>query len=134
MAKESGLGMTCTVDDVGGTGRAITNDVSDVQIGTPNSLQDVTGLDKSAIERLILLADGSVTLQGFFNPAANLSHDVFKEAGQTAVGRTVVIVHSGQTFTAEMHITSYVVARGADGSLTWTAALELSNGTAPAWS
>jgi hypothetical protein len=41
-------------------------------------VQDITGLDKSANERLLLLADFSISLAGVFNDASNMSHDVFK--------------------------------------------------------
>lgn len=134
MAKESGIGMTVTVDDSGGTGRAITNDVTSINFSTPRGLQDVTGLDKSAIERLLLLADGTVTINGVFNDATNMSHDVFKTVPTTSVSRTVVIVHSGQTMTMEIMFSDYALSRGQDGSLTWTATGSLANGTAPTWS
>lgn len=132
--KESGIGMTVTVDDSGGTGRAITNDVTSIQFSTPRGLQDVTGLDKSAVERLLLLADGNVTINGVFNDATNQSHDVFKTVPTTSVSRTVVIVHSGQTMTMEIMFSDYSLSRGQDGSLTWTATGSLANGTAPTWS
>ena len=53
MAKETGLGMTCTIDDSGGSGRAITNDVTSVDHSIPIATQDVTGLDKSFHSRFI---------------------------------------------------------------------------------
>src|SRR3990167_7634520 len=137
MAKESGLGMTLSVDDSGGTLRDISNDVTSVTLSTPSGEQDVTGLDKSAIERLLLLADGKITINGVFNDAANMSHAVFKNyrtllAGQ--VGRTVTYLVSGQTLTMEMVFTYYALNRGADGSLTFSAPGSLANGTVPAWS
>ena len=134
MAKESGVGMTVTVDDSAGAGQAITNDVTSISFSTPRGLQDITGLDKSAIERLLLLADGTVTINGVFNDAANLSHAVFKTVPTTSVSRTVVIVHSGQTLTMECMFSDYSLNRAQDGSLTWTASGSLSNGTAPTWS
>lgn len=129
--------MTVTVDDSAGSGQAITNDVTNVAWTMPSNVQDVTGLDKSAIERLYLLADFTISLNGVFNDAANLSHIVFKAyrtlaASQT--GRTTVIAHSSQTLTAEVIYTGYDLTRGADGSLVWTAPGSLSNGTAAAWS
>ena len=133
MAKESGLGMTVAVDDDGGSARSIENDVTSVQIGTPNNLQDITGVDKSAIERLLLLADGAVSLSGAVNTAANQQHDVFKSVGVTEVIRTVTIVVSGQTLPMEMVVQSYNMIRADDGSLGWTATLALANGTVPTW-
>lgn len=137
MAKESGLGFSVTVDDSAGTGRNISNDIKNVSVRTPSGIQDITGLDKSAIERLVLLADGEVTLNGVFNDAANMSHAVFKDyrtllAGQ--VGRTVALAHSGQTLSMEMVAENYDLTRADDGSLTWAVTLRLSDGTVPAWS
>lgn len=135
MAKESGLGMTSlTVDDNSGSGQDIKNDVTNFQLATPRAVQDVTGVDKFAMERLLLLADFSITLNGVFNDASNASHDVFKTIpSSAAVSRTVVLVQSGQTMTAECLLTDYPLTRGQDGSLTWAVPGVLSNGTAPAW-
>ena len=137
MAKESGLGMTVSVDDSGGSLRDISNDVTSVTISTPSGEQEITGVDKSAVERLLLLADGKVTLSGVFNDAANMSHAVFKDYRTlftAQVGRTVTIAHSGQTLSMEMLFTDYSLNRSADGSLVWSAPAVLSSGTAPAWS
>jgi hypothetical protein len=134
VAKESGIGMTVTVDDAAAAGQAITNDVTSISFSTPRGLQDITGLDKSAIERLLLLADGTVTINGVFNDDSNKSHAVFKTVPTTSVSRTVVIVHSGQTLTMECMFSDYSLNRAQDGSLTWTATGSLSNGTAPTWS
>jgi hypothetical protein len=134
MAKESGLGWTTlSVDDSGGIARAIKNDVTNFSFSTPRGVQDVTGVDKSAMERLLLLADFSVTLNGVFNDATNQAHDVFKTVPSTSVARTVTLVHSGQTLTNECLFTDYQVTRNADGSLPWTAPGVLSDGTVPTW-
>ena len=138
MAKESGLASTLSVDDSGGTLRDISNDVTSVTINTPSGVQDVTGLDKSAMERLLLLGDGSGTINGVFNDAATTgSHTVLKNyrtilAGQ--VGRTLTFAVSGQTLSMEVILTSYDLNRAPDGSLTFSAPFQLSNGTVPAWS
>jgi hypothetical protein len=130
MAKESGLGMTCSIDDSGGTARAISNDITELQIGTPNNLQDITGLDKSAIERLILLSDGQVSVTSVFNDASVSSFIVFKVRTGT---RTVTIAHSGQTLAMEMLISACDMNRQSDGSFIITATLELQSGTVPTW-
>jgi hypothetical protein len=78
VAKVSGLTTSVTVDNAAGTGQNISNDITSIDVSTPRGMQDITGLDKSAIERLLLLADGTVTLNGVFNTATNMSHDVFK--------------------------------------------------------
>ena len=136
MAKESGLGMTLGVDDSGGTLRQIENDVTNVQFAMPSNVQDVTGLDKSGMERLLLLADFSITITSIFNDAANRAFAVFKNyrtifAGQ--VGRTTTIVHSGQTLTNEVLYSDYANARGQDGSLVGSSPGSLADGTVPSW-
>lgn len=135
MAKSSGIGMTVTIDDASGTPRNISNDITNMSFGTPRGAQDVTGLDKSAMERLLLLADGTVSLNGVFNPTADKSHDVFKTVVSSAATRTVVIGLPGSvSLTLEVIFTEYTLSRAQDGSLTWTATGQLANGTAPAWS
>lgn len=134
MAKESGLGITTlSVDNSSGTAKAIKNDITNFQFATPRAVQDVTGVDKSAMERLLLLADFSITLNGVFNDATDASHDVFKTVPSTSVARTVTLVHSGQTLANECLFTDYAFTRGADGALTWSAPGVLSDGTVPTW-
>lgn len=135
MAKISGLGDTVSVDDSGGTARDISNDVTDFSINIPQNLLDVAGVDKSAQERLIGLNDGTVTLNGVFDPASNKSHDVFKTRTGT---RTVTITlystgSSDPQLSMEMLVGNYDVSRGNDGMLTWTSALSLQSGTVPTW-
>ncbi|WP_241265663.1 hypothetical protein [Streptomyces boncukensis] len=135
MAKESGLGWTtCEVDDSSGTARDIKNDVTNLEFATPRAVQDVTGIDKSAMERLLLLADFSVTLNGVFNDATDQSHDVFKTVPSTSVARTTTLVVSGQTLTNECLYTDYPLTRADDGALTWAVPGVLSDGTVPSWS
>jgi hypothetical protein len=78
MAKETGLGMAVALDDSGGSARTISNDITNVDWSIPRATQDTTGLDKSAVERLLVLADFSSTISGVFNDASNMSHDVLK--------------------------------------------------------
>jgi hypothetical protein len=135
MAKESGLGWTTfSVDDASGTPRDIRNDVTNLQFATPRAVQDVTGIDKSAMERLLLLADFSVTANGVFNDAANASHSVWKTIPSTSVARTTSIEVSGQTLANECLYTDYPLTRGDDGALTWAVPGVLSDGTVPTWS
>lgn len=134
MAKETGLGWTtASVDDSGGTARAILNDFTNFDFSTPRAEQDVTGVDKSAMERLLLLADFQVTFNGVFNDAANASHDVFKTVPSTSVARTVTLVVSGQTLANEVLFTDYRLTRAANGALTFTAPGGLADGTVPTW-
>lgn len=134
MAKEAGIGWTtASVDDSGGNVRAIKNDFTSLQFATPRGVQDVTGIDKSAFERLLLLADFSVTFEGVFNDAANMSHDVFKTVPSTSVARTVTLTVSGQTLENECLFTDYPLSRASSGELTFSVPGVLSDGNTPTW-
>lgn len=135
MAKETGLGWTTfSVDDSAGTARDIRNDCTNIDWSMPRGVQDVTGLDKSAIERLLLLADFSGTANGVFNDAANASHSVLKTVSSTSVNRTISIGVSGQTLANECLITDYALTRAASGEFTWSAPFSLADGAVPTWS
>ena len=135
MAKEAGLGWTTlSVDDSGGSVQAIKNDVTDFSFSTPRGVQDVTGVDKSAMERLLLLADFSIDLKGVYNDAAGASHPVFKTVPSTSVNRTVSLAVSGQTLNNECLFTDYALTRAANGELTWSAPGVLADGVVPTWS
>ena len=135
MAKQSGLGDYIAVDDSGGTARDISNDITSYSVNIPQNLFDVTGIDKSAMERLVGLGDGTVSLNGVCNFASNKSHDVFKTRTGT---RTVTLAVGGNTssnpeLNMEMLVTEYNIERGDDGALNWTAGLSLQSGTTPTW-
>lgn len=136
MTKSTGLGWTTfSVDDSGGTARAIINDVTDLDFATPRGVQDVTGLDKSAIERLLLLADFSCTPKGVWNPGATTTaHAVFSTVPSTSVARTTTIVISAKTLANEVLFTDYSLSRAQSGEFTWQAPGVLADGTVPTWS
>lgn len=127
-----------SIDDSGGTLRDIRNDFTNFEFATPRAVQDVTGVDKSAMERLLLLADMSLTLNGVFNDATNMSHEVFKTVPSTSVAREFTLTVSGQTLgttpTCALLFTDYALTRAADGSLTFQAPGVLANGAIPTWS
>ena len=133
MAKESGLGMSVAIDDSGGTARTISNDLSNIDWATPREEQDITGLDKSARERLLLLADFTVANSGIFNDAANMSHAVFSTVSTTSVARTTTITISGQVLAGELFYTDYALGRSSSGELTWSAPGALAGGVVPTW-
>lgn len=134
MAKESGLGWTrLEVDDSTPTARDIKNDVTNLEFATPRAVQDSTGVDKFAMERILLLGDFSITLNGVFNDDANQSHDVLKTVASTSVTRTVGLTVSGQILNNECLLTDYQLTRADSGELTWSAPLVLQSGTAPTW-
>ena len=125
MAKVSGATTSVTV-----ASKDISNDILSFTVNTPSGTQDVTGLDKAAMERIMLRADCTGTLTFAYNTATDRSHAVLKTPGS----KTFVIVYPGPatlTFTAVT--TDYSLAFGADGSLVGTAPWELSSGTAAAW-
>lgn len=134
MAKKSGLGWTtCNVDNSAGSAQAIKNDVTNLQFATPRGVQDVTGIDKSAMERILLLADFSITLNGVFNDASNMSHDVFKTIPSTSAVRLITLTVSANTLANECLLTDYPLQRSASGELTWAVPGVLADGAVPTW-
>lgn len=132
MAKQSGLAWTTlSVDDSSGTPVVIKNDITNFQFATPRAVQDVTGVDKSAMERLLLLADFSITLTGVFNTAT--SHTVFATVPSTSVLRTVSLGIGGKVLPNECLFTDYALTRATDGALTFSAPGVLADGTVPLW-
>lgn len=138
MAKATGLAWTTfSIKDAGSVLRDLRNDFTNLNFSTPRGVQDVTGIDKSAIERLLLLVDFSMTLNGVWDSAANLAHDVFKTIPSTSVARDVSLVVNGATLgtTPQMQVllTDYVLTRPQTGELTWQVPGVLSNGVVPTW-
>lgn len=132
MAKQSGIGWTtCSVDDAGGTPVVIKNDVTNLSFATPRAVQDVTGIDKSANERLLLLADASITLETVFNPTG--AHTVFSTVSSTSVARTTSLAVGGKTLAMEMLYTDYPLQRSNSGELTASIPGVLADGTVPTW-
>ena len=54
MAKQSGICGTITIDDSAGTARNISQDVTSVSAGTPRGVQELRGINKTAMERILL--------------------------------------------------------------------------------
>ena len=133
MAKESGIAMSIAVDDSGGSARTISNGITDFSFATPRNVQVITGLDKSAEERLQLLADFTITVGGPFDDASNVSHAVFSTVPSSSVARTVTITVSGQSLPNETFFNDYAFTRPMTGELTWSCPGSLANGTVPTW-
>lgn len=135
MAKVTGLGWTTlSVDDAASAQQAIKNDITNLTFSTPRAVQDVTGVDKSAHERLLLLADFTITLNGVFNPAANMSHAVFSTISSTSVNRLITLVTNAKTLATTNVLTDYALTRAAGGELTYSVPGSLADGTVPTWS
>lgn len=122
------------MDDSAGTNRDIRTDVTNMEFATPRATQDTTGLDKSAFERLLLLADFTITMNGVFDDGSNLAHAVLKTVSSTSVTRTIAMTVSGQSLNNECLITDYALTRSDAGEFTWSAPAVLANGTSPTWS
>jgi hypothetical protein len=136
MAKSTGLAWTTLqVADATGTLQDLRNDLTNIQWGTPRAVQEVTGLDKSAIERLLLLADFSCQFDGVFNPSASHEHAVFSTVPSTSVNRAVNITTNGKNLNLTgVLFTDYKINRPIAGELTYQAPGVLADGAVPTWS
>ncbi len=136
MAKESGIGWTlCKVDNSAGALQDLMNDVTNLDLSMSNGVQDVTGLNKVAIERLLLLADYSLDLTCVFNDAGSDSEfTVFKNTNVAATAaRETELTISAQKLNTICVFPTVSRARSADGSFVTSAGGQLSNGAIPAW-
>lgn len=143
MAKSTGLALTTlSVGDSAGPNTAtdIRNDVNNFTVSTPRAVFDVTGTDKSAIERLLGLADASVTLNMLWNPTGQ--HLIFSTVPSTSVARCVLLTVNGKNLNlgatgagnGAVLFTDYQWTRSGAGEVTTSAPGVLSNGSVPAWS
>lgn len=138
MAKTSGLGGAIKVQDASQAVQTISNDVTNYTFTTPRATQDVTGVDKFANERILLLADYTVTLNGVYNTAANMSHAVFSTVPSTTVTRSVEIDPIGTSvgnpkLVVNCLLTDYQITRANTGELTWQVPGSLADGNVPTW-
>ena len=124
---------TLTIADSTGTNLVdVRNDITELGFATPRATQDTTGIDKSAHEKLLLLADFTIDPKGVFNPTT--SHSVFKTVPSTSVNRPVAITVNGTNLGANCLFTDYSLTRAAGGELTWSAPGVLADGNVPTWS
>lgn len=126
---------TLSVDDSGGTVRVIKNDVQSFQYAMPRGVLDVTGVDKSAIERRLLLVDFTISLvtTAINFDAAPSFFDCFHDVPSTSVARTTTLGFAGKTLANEVLFTDFSVTRGQDGSIGATVPGVLADGTVPVW-
>lgn len=143
MSKVNGLGITTfSIDDSAGSQQAVKNDITSFTINTPRAIQDVTGIDKSAMERLLLLADCTVGASYVFNDAATTGIftvlNNYATLAASQVGRTTTITFSGSagahTLAQELLYDDFPSNRAASGELTGQVTGRLANGTLAAWS
>ena len=127
MAKATGLDMHLAVD-----GYDISNDTLTVgRIGGGPTLLPITGIDKSAMERLGGLRSGSVEASMAFNDATDQVHDTLSGLATTDVG---IMFSLGGTSIGDpaaglvsKHV-DFPGERGDDGSFSWSPTFE-SNGS-----
>jgi hypothetical protein len=131
MAKTSGLGFQVQVDTEADSLTDISNDVSNFSFATPRAVNDITGVDKSAMERQLLLADFSLTLNGIFNAA--LSHTVFETVPSGSLVRDTDLTLGSDALDNDCLFTDYAITRAANGALTWAAPAALADGVVPTW-
>jgi hypothetical protein len=116
MAKTSGLGNQFYYG-----GYDLSGDIGSLEsIASPRTTYEVTGLDKSAIERIVGYGDGMISFTSFFNDAAAQEHVALSALATTD---KVAIYSVGETLgdTAcglQAKQINYDPTRAADGSLT----------------
>lgn len=118
MAKTSGLG-----DNLYISGYDLSGDIQQLNsISTPRQTLDVTGIDKSAHERIYSLRDGSIEMTTFFNPDSNQEHAVLKALPTTDVHvayfRGTALGGPAAAMVAKQ--TNYDPTRANDGGLTFS--------------
>ena len=131
MSKTSGLG-----DHLSVAGVDISGDVGTLSriAGGLTGTQDVTGIDKSAFERIGLLRDGGIEWTGFFNPAVGAAHALLSTL---PTADEIVTYHRGAAIgnaaaSVVAKLINYDWTRGADGALT-TQTQALANGYGLEW-
>jgi hypothetical protein len=131
MSKRSGLGNQLYVGgyDISGDVGALSN------LSTPRGEQNVTGIDKSANERIQLLVDGDISFDTFFNDATDQIHDALSTLPTTnRQGMFLVSTTRGEpAFAMNAKQINYDWSRAAEGSLTGTTQLLQADGNSPAW-
>lgn len=120
MSKQGGMG-----DNFYVAGYDLSGDTASLtEIAGGPAVQAVTGIDKSAMERIGLLRDGRMSFTSYFNPAANQAHDRLSTLPTTDVimsyFRGTVLGSEAACLNAKQ--VNYDPTRNADGSLTFAVA------------
>jgi hypothetical protein len=122
MTKQTGLG-----DHLAVAGYDLSGDIGSIsQIGGGPAALEVTGIDKSAPERLGGLRNGAINFAAWFNKAAGQAHPVLSALPRTDViamyGKGGAIGNAGAACVG-LQI-NYDPTRGNDGSLTLAVAVQ----------
>ncbi len=130
MAKTTGLGSALYAG-----GYVLSNDVSTVNIASPQTALEYTGIDKKAHERKGGLRDGAMGFTAFYNPAAGQAHPVLSALptgdviSTFAVNPTAVGAASASIVAKQI---DYPGTRAADGMFTFNVATD-GNGYGLEW-
>lgn len=122
MAKQSGLGDHLLVG-----GRPISGDINSIgSIASPRGVGENTGINKSAIERQLLLRDGALNFTAYFNDATDAAHETLSglPATDTLITYLRGIAHGGPVANLVAKQIGYDATRPADGSLTFAVAAQ----------
>lgn len=129
--KESGLAHFLGID-----GYDVSGDTGSVDtIAMRRAALEVTGIDKSAVERISGLVDGEISFSSWFNPTANQQHTALSVLPATnkhvlyLTGATVG--QNGYAMVAKQ--IDYQPARAADGSLAIAVQCLGADGNPPLW-
>jgi hypothetical protein len=133
MAVISGITSTFSVDDSSGSPVDLSAYAQSFQLGTPTNLQDITSLSQSAIARLALLKDFTVSVTfGFGTAVVN----ALKADPTGGLRTTVVGIGAGPaaTLTFESLLGNMQISRDQAGYATITADFQNGDGAVGVWS
>ena len=133
MAKIAGFGMRQYVQ-----GYDLSADSNSLTVATDQELYDVTGLDSSAVKRIIGMANGTVSFDGLFDDAAGKRHAIYSSnSGKLPTADQIILLPIDSSvgdpmvgFLAKQ--ANYNVTR-AGGSAIATSVEYSSNGYIPEW-
>ena len=130
MAKTNGLGVRIYAN-----GYDLNTDVNALSgIGQTQTLLECTGLAKSAMQRLTGLRDANLSVNGYFDNAAGMSHDAFKSI--SADSEVIVTMGTSRGDNACGMVSdqgSYNVGRSEGSAITTTVEFSTSNGKGLNW-
>ncbi len=145
MSKRIGKFVTISIDDSGGTPRALTNDVTSIGgISLVYDEGEVGGYSQDKFY-LALRADAPLTIEGLFNPTAStgshtvLSGIVGKNVSPASVTVTIAIganaapTNGDPEWEGEYRCTEYTPTFDLNGPATFSAKLVPGTSTLPAW-
>lgn len=130
MVKSAGLAQNFYVH-----GADLSGDVGSIDnAGSPRNTLEVTGLDKSAVERIMLYGNGEMTWNNWFNDASGQSHPILAALPTTdivVVWALGLAIGDAAAFMVAKQV-NYDPTGGDDGSLSSTAQA-LCNGSPLEW-